>query len=358
MVLFMTVLSGDMDKPSLVTIKEVSKSYSSGSPPAVARLSLTLEKGEILALLGPSGSGKTTTLRLIAGFEDPDEGMILLNGVPVGGGGFWVPPESREIGMVFQDYALFPHLTLLDNVAFGVRIREKGKREQKAMKVLEMVEMGEMAKRFPHELSGGQQQRAALARALAPGPLVILLDEPFSNLDADMRTEMRREVEGILHDSGKSAILVTHDQEVAFSMANRVGVLNQGSLEQIATPEVLYHTPATRFVADFVGEADFLPGEVREGIVTEVGTFHDGSGLSKGTRIEVMIRPDDVDFEPSQSGNGLIVGRKFRGSENRYALTLPSGIRLRSSQSSDRVLPQGTRVEVTVRPTHLVVFPI
>ena len=354
----MTGLSGDMDKPSLVTLKEVSKSYSSNSLPAVASLSLTLEKGEILALLGPSGSGKTTTLRLIAGFEGPDEGMILLNGVPVAGGEFWVPPEAREIGMVFQDYALFPHLTLLENAAFGVRIREKRARERRAMEIIEMVELGGLAQRYPHELSGGQQQRAALARALAPGPGVILLDEPFSNLDADMRSEMRREVEKVLHDSGKSAILVTHDQEVAFSMADRVGVLNAGSLEQMATPEVLYHTPATRFVADFVGEADFLPGEVREEIVTEVGTFHDGSGLPKGTRIEIMIRPDDVDFEPSQSGNGLIVGRKFHGSENRYALRLPSGIRLRSSQSSDLVLSSGTRVKVTVRPTHLVVFPL
>lgn len=354
----MTGLSGKMDRPSLVTLKEVSKSYSPGLPPAVSRLSLNLEKGEILALLGPSGSGKTTALRLIAGFEVPDEGMILLNGMPVAGGEIWVPPESREIGMVFQDYALFPHLTLLENVAFGVQIRGKREREHKAMEVLEMVGMGAMAKRYPHELSGGQQQRVALARALARGPVVILLDEPFSDLDADMRTEMRREVERILQDSGMSAILVTHDQEVAFSMAHRVGVLNNGSLEQMDAPEVLYHTPATRFVADFVGEADFLPGEVREGIVTEVGTFHDGSGLPKGTRIEVMIRPDDVDFEPSQDGNGLIAGRKFRGSENRYALALPSGILLRSSQSSDRVLPPGTRVKVTVRPTHLVVFPL
>ena len=347
-----------MDRPSLVTLKEVSKSYSPGLPPAVSRLSLNLEKGEILALLGPSGSGKTTALRLIAGFEVPDEGMILLNGMPVAGGESWVPPESREIGMVFQDYALFPHLTLLENAAFGVQMRGKREREQKAMEVLEMVGMGAMIKRYPHELSGGQQQRVALARALARGPFVILLDEPFSDLDADMRTEMRREVERILQDSGMSAILVTHDQEVAFSMAHVVGVLNNGSLEQMDAPEVLYHTPATRFVADFVGEADFLPGEVREGIVTEVGTFHDGSGLPKGTRIEVMIRPDDVDFEPSQDGNGLIAGRKFRGSENRYSLALPSGILLRSSQSSDRVLPPGTRVKVTVRPTHLVVFPV
>lgn len=346
-----------MDELSLVAVKEVSKRYSPRFSPAISRLTLTLNRGEILALLGPSGCGKTTTLRLIAGFEVPDEGTILLNGVPMAGNGFWVPPEERKIGMVFQDYALFPHLTLLENVAFGLRGRGRRERETKAMEVLEMVGMAGMAQRYPHELSGGEQQRVALARALAPGPLVILLDEPFSNLDTDMKTLMRREVERILRETGMSAILVTHDQEEAFAMADRVGVLYQGSLEQLAAPEVLYHTPATRFVADFVGEADFLPGEVQEGIVTEVGTFHDGSGLPKGTKVELMIRPDDVDFEPNENGNGLIAGRKFRGSENRYALMLPSGIRLRSSQPSDRVLPTGTRVRVIVRPTHVVVFP-
>ncbi|MGH7771651.1 MAG: ABC transporter ATP-binding protein [Candidatus Binatia bacterium] len=346
-----------MDNLSLVVLEEVSKQYAPGFPPAISRLSLTLQRGEILALLGPSGCGKTTTLRLIAGFEVPDEGTILLNGVPMAGNGYWVPPETRQIGMVFQDYALFPHLTLLENVTFGLRGRGHKEKEMKAMEVLEMVEMDRMAQRYPHELSGGQQQRVALARALAPGPLVILLDEPFSSLDTDMKAEMRREVEKILRQSGMSAILVTHDQEEAFHVADRVGVLNNGSLEQLDTPEVLYHTPATRFVADFVGEADFLPGEVQEGIVTEVGTFHDGSGLPKGTKIELMIRPDDVDFEPSEDGKGIVAGRKFRGSENRYALTLPSGVRLRSSQSSDRVLPAGTRVRVLVRPTHVVVFP-
>lgn len=347
-----------MDDLSLVVLDEVTKQYSPRFPPAISCLSLTLNRGEILALLGPSGCGKTTTLRLIAGFEVPDMGTVLLNGVPMAGNGFWVSPEARKIGMVFQDYALFPHLTLLENVAFGLHGKVRRDRRGKAMEVLKIVGMDGMAQRYPHELSGGQQQRVALARALAPGPLVILLDEPFSNLDADMRSDMRREVEKILRESGMSAILVTHDQEEALSMADRVGVLNNGSLEQLAAPEALYHTPATRFVADFVGEADFLPGEVQDGIVTEVGVFHDGSGLPKGTKVELMIRPDDVNFEASEEGNGVIAGRRFRGSENRYALILPSGTRLRSSQSSDRVLPRGTKVKVEVRPTHVVVFPI
>ena len=346
-----------MDDQSLVVLEEVTKRYSPRFPPAISRLSLTLKRGEILALLGPSGCGKTTTLRLIAGFEVPDEGTIFLNGVPMAGNGFWVEAEARKIGMVFQDYALFPHLTLLENVAFGLHSKGRKEREGKVMQVLKMVEMDGMVQRYPHELSGGQQQRVALARALAPGPLVILLDEPFSNLDADMRADMRREVERILRESGMSAILVTHDQEEALSMADRVGVLNNGSLEQLAAPEVLYHTPATRFVADFVGEADFLPGEVQDGIVTELGLLHGGSGLSKGTKVELMIRPDDVHFEPCEDGNGIIAGRRFRGSENRYAILLPSGTRLRSSQASDRVLPRGTKVKVFVRPTHVVVFP-
>lgn len=347
-----------MEDFGLVALVGVTKRYSSKFAPAISRLTLALHKGEILALLGPSGSGKTTALRLIAGFETPDEGTILLDGIPMAGGNVWIPPEERNIGMVFQDYALFPHLTLLENVTFGLRNRGKRGREAKAMEVLAMVGMDSMAGRYPHELSGGQQQRVALARALAPGPVVILLDEPFSNLDADMRTDMRREVEKILRQTGMSAILVTHDQEEAFAMADRVGVLNNGCLEQLDAPETLYHTPATRFVADFVGEADFVPGIVEKEIVTEVGVFDNVSGLPQGTKVELMIRPDDVHFEPSPKGGALIAGRRFRGSENRYALTLPSGLRLRSSQSSDRVLPPGTRVRIVVEPTHIVVFPL
>lgn len=342
---------------ALLTLKEVTKRYAAHFPPAISRLSFNLKAGEILALLGPSGSGKTTTLRLIAGFEAPDEGTISLRGVPMSGNGVWVPPEARKIGMVFQDYALFPHMTVVENVAFGLQ-GGKREREAKAAEVLRIVGMEGMARRYPHELSGGEQQRVALARALAPEPAVILLDEPFSNLDADMRTEMRREVEKILRGSGMSAILVTHDQEEAFAMADRVGILNRGCLEQLESPEVLYHMPATRFVADFVGEADFLPGEIRGGVVTEVGTFPDRSGLPEGTRVEVMIRPDDVDFDPDPQGEAVIVGRKFRGSENRYALALPSGTRLRSSQPSGRVLPPGIRVKVSIDLTHVVVFPL
>ncbi|HWP57224.1 MAG TPA: ABC transporter ATP-binding protein [Candidatus Acidoferrales bacterium] len=346
-----------MKRSALLVVDNVDKRYGAEFPPAVSHLSFSLEEGEILALLGPSGSGKTTALRLIAGFEKPDSGAIVLKGVPVAGNGSWLPPEARKVGMVFQDYALFPHLTLLDNVAFGLSGSRKD-RERKALEVLAKVGMDRLASRYPHELSGGQQQRVALARALAPEPWLILLDEPFSNLDADMRADMRREVEKVLRESNMSAVLVTHDQEEAFVLADRVGVLNNGSLEQLAAPEVLYHTPATRFVADFVGEADFLPGEVQDGIVTELGVLEHRCGLPRGTRVEIMIRPDDVDFEPDDEGNGIVAGRKFRGSENRYALRLPSGARVRSSQASTRVVATGTRVKVRVKLDHIVLFPV
>jgi iron(III) transport system ATP-binding protein len=346
-----------MDREPFIALVDVVKRYGPRFPPAVSHLTLDLHRGEILALLGPSGSGKTTVLRLIAGFESPDEGKILLNGTPVAGNGLFVPPERRHLGMVFQDYALFPHLNLLDNVMFGLKGGRR-EREKRALEMLAKVGMDGFADRYPHELSGGQQQRVALARALAPEPVAILLDEPFSNLDADMRSATRREVEKVLRDSGMSAILVTHDQEEAFSMADRVGVLNNGALEQLAEPEVLYHMPATRFVADFVGQADFLPGEVRDAVITEVGAFPNSSALPRGSKVELMIRPDDVDLEPDESGEGVIVGRKFRGSENLYTVRLPSGVRLHSSQPSTRVLAPGTRVKVTVHLDHVVIFPL
>ncbi len=256
----------------LLLLDRVSKRFGPADPPAVDGLSLRVAEGEILALLGPSGCGKTTTLRLIAGLESPDAGTITLRGQVVAGPGRAVPPEERGIGIVFQDYALFPHLTVADNVAFG--LPRDGATGARVEPVLDLVGLGGFGARYPHELSGGQQQRVALARALAPAPALMLLDEPFSNLDADLRAQMRDEVERILRTSGTTAVFVTHDQEEAFTLADRVGVLQAGRIEQLAPPQELYHRPATRFVAAFVGAADFLPGLVTaEGIVTEVGTF-------------------------------------------------------------------------------------
>ncbi|MFQ5946989.1 MAG: ABC transporter ATP-binding protein, partial [Anaerolineae bacterium] len=265
----------------LLRIEGLSKRFSARDLPAVDNLTLTMEKGEIVALLGPSGCGKTTTLRLIAGFEVPATGgLIEIAGQVLADGRTWVPPERRGVGMVFQDQALFPHLTVTENVAFGLRSLTPRARSLRVQGMLETVELTALAHRYPHELSGGQKQRVALARALAPRPAVILLDEPFSNLDTDLRFQMAQELYRILRELGTTAIFVTHDHKEAFMVADRVGVLNQGRLEQIDHPEVIYHEPTTRFVARFVGKADFLPGIVTtRGIQTEVGVFQNPNAL-------------------------------------------------------------------------------
>jgi iron(III) transport system ATP-binding protein len=321
-------------------------------------LTLEVEQGEILALLGPSGCGKTTTLRLIAGFETPDSGTITLRGRVVAGPGRLVPPEQRGVGVVFQDYALFPHLTVGANVAFGLRHLDRTARRSRIAQVLELVGLADHADRYPHELSGGQQQRIAVARALAPAPALMLLDEPFSSLDSDLRTQMRDEVEKILRTTGTTAIFVTHDQEEAFTLADRVGVLNAGRMEQLATPEGVYHHPASQFVAEFVGAADFLPGLVTsEGILTEVGIFANTDQLDVGERVEVMIRPDDITFVPARDGAGVITRRYFRGSETLYCIRLPSGRRVHSSQPSASMFTTGTRVRAEAHVLHVVAFP-
>ena len=343
----------------LLELREVTKRYATDQPPAVNGLSLTVEKGEIFALLGPSGCGKTTTLRLVAGFEVPDSGSVVIRDEVMAGQGRLVPPEERGVGIVFQDYALFPHLTVADNVGFGLQRLAHSAQRDRVAQILELVGLQGFAGRYPHELSGGQQQRVALARALAPAPALILLDEPFSNLDADLRTLMREEVEKILRTTGTTAIFVTHDQEEAFTLADRVGVLNKGRLEQIDAPEQIYHHPATRFVAEFVGAADFLPGRVTpEGIATELGVFPRPDGFAIGEAVEVMIRPDDITFAPDPDGQSTIIRRFFRGSENLYCIRLPSGHRVHSSQPSSAFFQTGTRVEVKGHVIHVVTFPV
>jgi len=339
----------------LLVLDRVSKRFGPGLSQAVDGLSLRVAEGEILALLGPSGCGKSTTLRLIAGLETPESGTITLRGRVVAGLGHAVPPEERGVGIVFQDYALFPHLTVGDNVGFGLA---RAARRDRVGEVIDLVGLGGLAARYPHELSGGQQQRVALARALAPAPAVMLLDEPFSNLDADLRAQMRDEVERILRSSATTAVFVTHDQEEAFTLADRVGVLRAGCVEQLATPSQIYHRPATRFVASFVGAADFLPGVVTAlGIVTEVGTFANVEQLAVDARVDVMIRPDDITFVPETDGAGIITRRYFRGSETVYCIRLPSGHRVHSSQPSASILPPGMRVRVSSHVLHVVAFP-
>jgi iron(III) transport system ATP-binding protein len=344
---------------SLLELQNVTKRFDLREPPAVVGLSLAVAPGEILALLGPSGCGKTTTLRLIAGFEVPDEGVIDIRGQRMAGNGAAVPPEARGVGIVFQDYALFPHLTVTGNVAFGLEGLDRGARMRRVTEVLDLVGLGVLAERYPHELSGGQQQRVALARALAPAPALILLDEPFSNLDADLRALMREEIEKILRTTGTTAIFVTHDQQEAFTLADRVGVLHAGRLEQLDVPYEIYHHPATRFVAEFVGAADFLRGFVTEGgIVTEIGAVANPTRHPVGVPVEIMIRPDDIDFIPHPDGDVLVVGRQFHGSENLYRLRLASGARVHSVQPSTTIYPVGTRVRIVANLLHVVTFPL
>jgi iron(III) transport system ATP-binding protein len=281
-----------------------------------------------------------------------------LRGEVVAGPGRFVPPEARGVGIVFQDYALFPHLSVDDNVGFGLDRLDRSARRARIGDVLDLVGLGGFGGRFPHELSGGQQQRVAVARALAPAPALLILDEPFSNLDADLRAQMRDDIEAILRNTGTTAVFVTHDQEEAFTLADRVGVLHRGRIEQLASPEDVYHRPATQFVAEFVGAADFLPGLVTtEGIVTELGIFANREGLAAGTPVEVMIRPDDISFVPSPDGSGVIIRRFFRGSETLYCIRLPSGHRVHSSQPSASTFTTGSRVRAEADVLHVVAFP-
>ncbi len=334
----------------------LTKSYDGGHDPAVTDLSFAVNRGETLAIVGPSGCGKTTTLRLLAGFEVPDSGEILVHDRVVASGSEWVPPEKRGLGMAFQQFALFPHMTALENVMYGLGQAPPVEKREKAQAMLDMLGMGGFGKRYAHQLSGGQQQRVALARALAPSPVVLLMDEPFASLDATLRSQLRREVRELLSRLGTTAVLVTHDQEEAFLMGDRVMVLHEGRLQQLNTPDNIYHRPINRLVARLVGLADFVPAAI-EGrhVVTEVGRFP-LQGEAPGPEVDLMVRPDDISVEPDGAGTGTIVEREFKGADNLYTVRLPSGRIVRSVQSSQPVCQVGTRVRVTARLAHVILF--
>ena len=266
-----------------------------GSVLAVDGATFALEPGEILSILGPSGCGKTTLLRLIAGFDVPDAGEISIQGRTMSAPSVHVPPDHRNVGMVFQEYALFPHMTVSQNVSFGIQRLPSQERLSRLKEVIELVRLTGLGDRYPHELSGGQQQRVALARTLAPHPVAVLLDEPFSNLDAGMRSQMRREVESILREYNIATVFVTHDREEAFAMADRIGVMKDGSLDQLDTPDVIYHSPATPFVAQLAGTCDFLRGVVNGGLVaTDIGNLlcrYQRSSL-EGTQVTCWCTPE------------------------------------------------------------------
>jgi iron(III) transport system ATP-binding protein len=316
-----------------------------------------LREGKFLALLGPSGCGKTTNLRLLAGFEPVDDGTIEIGGKTVNGPGVFVPPEKRSVGMVFQEYALFPHLNVANNVAFGLAKGDNKKERVEA--ALSLVGLPDIQKRMPYELSGGQQQRVALARALAPRPKLVLLDEPFSNLDAGLRTQLRAEVRQILRQAQATAIFVTHDQEEALSLTDEVAVMIDGRIVQSDAPQTLYRRPVSKQVATFLGNANFLPGQTEGNgqVSCELGTLPAVSHRHSGP-VEVMLRPEDLKARPSESGTAEIIEREYFGHDQLVRVRLvDSGTELQSRLlGSEGDFYPGQRVELSVRDA-VVVYP-
>ncbi|MCA9981134.1 MAG: ABC transporter ATP-binding protein [Anaerolineales bacterium] len=337
-----------MTKPT-VYCETLYKSF--GDVNVVQDLTFAVPDRDILALLGPSGCGKTTTLRLIAGLEELDQGQIEIAGQVVADGRRHVPIEKRRVGMVFQDYAIFPHLSVAQNIAFGLA---RGQARPRIEQMLAFVGLEGLGDRMPHELSGGQQQRVALARALAPEPAVLLLDEPFSNLDAALRVEMREEVRRLLKEAHTTAVFVTHDQEEALFMGDQIGVMHNSRLEQIGTPEEIFHRPRTRFVAEFMGQTDFVPGEVtRQGVQTPLGLLAQQVSLAPGTAVEVALRPDDVTIQADAQGNGRVLARHFVGIAYVYRLALENTDSvIHSWQAHDVSLPVGAQVQVSLDAHH------
>ncbi len=346
--------------PTQLEVRDVTVAY--GSSPVVAQVSFVLDEGVIGCLLGPSGCGKTTLLRAIAGFEPVTTGEIWLHGRRVSAPGETLAPERRRVGMVFQDFALFPHLTVEGNIGFGLRGLSRDKRRDRVGELLALVGMADARRRYPHQLSGGMQQRVALARAMAPRPEILLLDEPFSSMDTDLREGLAREVRELLKRDGITAILVTHDQLEAFAMADHIAVLGGGRVHQWGTGFGLYHEPANRFVADFVGQGVLLPGTVADElrVKTELGRVAGTKphGLTQGQSVEVLIRPDDMLYDESSPRRATVVGRAFRGAEYLYTLRLASGTRVLCLVASHHQHTLGDDIGVRLEADHLVVFPV
>jgi iron(III) transport system ATP-binding protein len=320
---------------------------------AVRDSDLCVERGEFVALLGPSGCGKTTLLRLIAGFEHPDAGEIKLEERPVAAPGVWVAPERRRVGMVFQDYALFPHLTVAENVGFGV---PRHARRSRIAELLRLVGLEGYERRYPHELSGGQQQRVALARALAPSPSIVLLDEPWSNIDPLLRSTMRAELAHILRAIDVTVLFVTHDREEAFSLADRIALMRDGKVIQTGVAEDVYFLPADRWAAEFVGAGNFVDGSIADGLVdTLLGRFPVAN--ANGSRdVQVLIRPELLELRPDPSGPGEVVGREFRGHDVFYEVRLPDGRTLVSQRPSTEVVELGARVSLCPHERRVTVY--
>lgn len=331
-----------------------------GSQRVVHDISLTLAQGQIGCLVGPSGCGKTTILRSIAGFETPAAGSIFLQQQEVSNANWQLAPEQRKVGMVFQDFALFPHLTVADNISFGLRQQSKTDKAAKVAELLQLVGLPELGGRYIHQLSGGQQQRVALARALAPEPKVLLLDEPFSSLDTEFREVLARDIRHILKKLQITAVLVTHDQFEAFAMADMIGVMQQGHLQQWATPYELYHRPSTRFVADFIGRGVLLPGVMLDAqqVQTGLGVFNQYylPHAQAGDRVDVLIRPDDIAHDDNSPVKVTVVEKSFRGSHILYTLLLDNGDKVYCLALSHHNHAIGEKIGIRLELDHLVLF--
>lgn len=347
------------DTGALLSLNNVSVRY--GKTEVVQDLSFAVQPGRIVCLLGPSGCGKTTVLRAIAGFEPVAGGEVHLNGALASRKGWSLAPEQRRIGMVFQDYALFPHMTVAQNVIFGLRGLSGEEQQARLTEVLATLSLDPLARRYPHELSGGQQQRVALARALAPRPTLLLLDEPFSNLDVELRERLSQEVREILHRYAVTAIMVTHHQYEAFALADEIGVMHAGRMQQWDHAYNLYHEPANRFVADFVGEGVFLPGTVLSptSVEIELGILkvNRPQSLERGTRVDVLLRPDDVIHDDSSGLNAEVMSKAFRGADILYTLRLAGGGRVLSLVPSHHNHAIGERIGIRLEVDHVVYFP-
>jgi len=324
-------------------------------------LSFHVNEGDLACLLGPSGCGKTTALRAIAGFEPIHKGEIIIRDFSSSRPGFTRAPEKRRIGMVFQDYALFPHLNVADNISFGLSHKNKAEQQNIIDEMLEVVDLVGFGQRYIHELSGGQQQRIALARALAPNPELILMDEPFSNLDIEMRERLNNDVRQILKSKNMTGILVTHDQHEAFAISDQIGVMNNGKLLQWDTAYNLYHSPNSLFIADFIGQGVFLDGVLKspESVETEIGivTGDRSYDMKTGSQVKLLLRPDDVVLDPAGKINAEVTHRAFKGAEILYTLQLKSGTELLSLFPSHYNFDIGESVQLRLAADHMVAFP-
>jgi iron(III) transport system ATP-binding protein len=351
----------------MLALDRIAQSY--GRKAVLNDVSFQLAPGQIGCLLGPSGCGKTTALRLIAGFEKLDSGEIRIGGEAVAGTHWSLPPDQRQVGLVFQDYALFPHLSVAANVAFGLSGLSNEQRALRVQQMLKLVGLSREAASWPHQLSGGQQQRVALARALAPKPRLLLLDEPFSNLDVELRETLSLEVRDILKHEGTTALLVTHDQHEAFAMADVIGVMNDGVIQQWDTPYSLYHQPANRFVADFIGQGVLLPGtvlnshqvEIELGVLDGVvdGDCGEEGGCvrcERGCQVDVLIRPDDIIHDDDSLLMAQVERKAFRGAAFIYTLRLPGGGRVLAQVDSHHNHAIGEHIGIRLGVDHVVAF--